>query len=130
MGARDAQTRRVIPTYPDDPLAPTKALLINWGRWTRQGVGPGIGYPPAAAWARGWIPAMAWDFGWGDRSPPADAVPVDPNIGEAKRIDAALLILRARCLRHFVCLKRHYSGDWRQERDQLDAAVRGLADLL
>lgn len=129
MGARDAQTRRVIATYPDDPLAPLKGRLIDWGRWTRQGVGPGIGYPPAAAWARDWIPAMAWDFGWGDPGAPESRRP-DPDVNDAKRIDAALLILRGRCLRSFVVLKRHYSADWRQERDNLDAAVRALADVL
>jgi len=119
-----------IATYQDDPLAPAKARLINWGRWTRQGGGPNLGYPNAASWARYWIPAMAWDFGWGDTIPLAESSRVDPNIDDAKRIDATLLLLRGRCIQHFVVLKSHYSADWRQERDTLDAAVRALCDLL
>lgn len=116
-----------ISTYHDDPLRFTKERLCNWGRWTRRGLGPNLGYPPCVPWARGWIPAHGWDLGWGDQGAPLPPpMPVDHR--DADRVDGAL---RQLCgSEHFIVLKRHYAKDLRQQREDLDRAIRALLHIL
>ena len=114
--------------YIDDALAAIKGRLWNWGRWTRQGLGPNLGYPAGSPWAQGWIPAQAWDRqGWGDMGPPEPA-PIPVDVRDAVRVDDAIRQLWGS--EHYHVIKRHYHLDMRQHRDDLDRALRSLLHIL
>lgn len=109
-------------------IAELQALLWNWGRWTRTGLGY-IGYPAGSPWAKGWLPAQAWDSGWGDHVP-GDKVLPPIRYQEAMATDEFMQQLQRKCRMHFVILKRHYHSAWRQDDELLGAALRALLDLM
>jgi hypothetical protein len=115
---------KVASPYLNDPLRDTKARLWNWGRWTRKGLGPNLGYPSGVPWAKGWIPAQAWDrAGWGDIGPP-EPPPMPVDYRDALVIDAGIKALWGSD--SYWIIKRHYHCDIRQGRDDLDRAIRAL----
>lgn len=110
-------------------IAELQALLWNWGRWTRTGLGSNLGYPKGSPWARGWLPAQAWDSGWGDHVP-GDKVLQPIDYRAAIATDGDLQQLQQRNRLHFTIIKRHYHSAWRQSEELLGEALRALSDLI
>ena len=111
--------------YQDALLRAIKGRLWDWGRWTRIASLPDLDVPAPPVF-RNWIPSKAWDSGWGDMGAPEER-PDSINERECEATDALIMRLS---LVHRTTIKRHYACDWRQQRDDVDAACRAFGDLL